>query len=123
VEPFAGDALEENLHPLGQIFYSFSTTVCVPASKAQEDGLALGAQAGQKRLTEVLTEGGFSRSLGVRPRRPGGDRFGPMGAGGAVAKMVDVAAGRQTAAGVELDYTTRSAPSTDRCGKLPSDSG
>ena len=60
VEPFAGDSLEENLHPLGQIYYSFSTTVCVPASKAQEVGLAIGAQAGQKRLTEVLNEGGFS---------------------------------------------------------------
>jgi hypothetical protein len=41
--------------------YSFSTMVCVPASKAQEVGLALGAQAGQKRLTEVLNEGGFSQ--------------------------------------------------------------
>lgn len=61
VEPFAGDALEENLHPLGAIFYAFSTTVCTPASRAQEVGLALGAQAGEKRLTEVLQEGGFSR--------------------------------------------------------------
>ncbi len=39
VEPFAGDSLEENLHPLGQIYYSFSTMVCVPASKSQEVGL------------------------------------------------------------------------------------
>ncbi len=61
VEPFAGDALEENLHPLGQIYYSFSTMVCVPASKSQEVGLGLGAQAGQKRLTEVLNAAGFSR--------------------------------------------------------------
>ncbi len=60
VEPFAGDALEENLHPLGQIYYSFSTMVCVPASKSQEVGLGLGAQAGQKRLTEVLNAAGFS---------------------------------------------------------------
>ena len=60
VEPAAGDALQENLHPLGQIYYSFSTMVCVPASKAQEVGLALGAQAGQKRLTQVLNEGGFT---------------------------------------------------------------
>jgi SAM-dependent methyltransferase len=61
VEPFAGDSLEENLHPLGQIYYSFSTMVCVPASKSQEVGLGLGAQAGQKKLTEVLNAGGFSR--------------------------------------------------------------
>lgn len=59
VEPLAGDSLEENLHPLGQIYYSFSTTVCVPNSISQEVGLALGAQAGEKRLTEVLKEGGF----------------------------------------------------------------
>jgi len=61
VEPFAGDSLEENLHPLGQIYYSFSTMVCVPASKSQEVGLDLGAQAGQKRLTEVLNSAGFSQ--------------------------------------------------------------
>jgi 2-polyprenyl-3-methyl-5-hydroxy-6-metoxy-1,4-benzoquinol methylase len=59
VEPLAGDALEENLHLLGTIFYGFSTLACVPASKAQEVGLALGAQAGEKRLSEVLREGGF----------------------------------------------------------------
>jgi hypothetical protein len=61
VEPAAGDTLQENMHPLGQIFYAFSTLVCVPASKAQEVGLALGAQAGEKRLTEVLNEAGFTR--------------------------------------------------------------
>lgn len=59
VEPMAGDSLVENLHPLGQIYYGFSTTACVPASLAQEVGYGLGAQAGQKRLTEVLTQAGF----------------------------------------------------------------
>ncbi len=59
VEPFAEDNLEDNSHPLGQIYYSFSTTVCVPNSLSQEVGLALGAQAGEKRLTEVLNEGGL----------------------------------------------------------------
>jgi len=61
VEPMAGDSLQENLHPLGQIFYAFSTMVCTMASKSQEVGLALGAQAGEKRLTDVLKEGGFTR--------------------------------------------------------------
>ena len=61
VEPAAGDSLEENMHALGAIYYSFSTMVCTPASLAQEVGLALGAQAGEKRLTEVLNQGGFSR--------------------------------------------------------------
>lgn len=60
VEPFAGDALEDNKNPLAQIYYSFSTMICVPASRSQEVGLGLGAQAGQKRLTEVLNEGGFA---------------------------------------------------------------
>lgn len=59
VEPMAGDALEDNQHALGQIYYAFSTTVCVPNSLSQEVGLALGAQAGEKRLTQVLKEGGF----------------------------------------------------------------
>ena len=61
VEPLAGDRLEENFHPLGQLFYSASTLVCTPASLAQEVGLALGAQAGQARLTKVLNDGGFSK--------------------------------------------------------------
>ena len=60
VEPIAGDTMAENMHPLGQIYYAFSTTVCTPASLAQEVGLGLGAQAGQKRLTEVLNEAGFN---------------------------------------------------------------
>lgn len=59
VEPLAGDSMAENLHPLGQIFYGFSTTVCTPASLAQEVGLGLGAQAGEKKLTEVLRQAGF----------------------------------------------------------------
>lgn len=61
VEPLAGDTLEENLHPVGRVYYAFSTNICVPASLSQEVGAALGAQAGEKRLTEVLTEAGFSR--------------------------------------------------------------
>lgn len=60
VEPVAGDTMADNMHPIGQIFYAFSTTICTPASLAQEIGLGLGAQAGQKRLTEVLNEAGFT---------------------------------------------------------------
>jgi SAM-dependent methyltransferase len=61
VEPFAGDSVEENLNPVGRIFYGGSTMLCTPASLSQEVGLALGAQAGERRLTEVLGDGGFSR--------------------------------------------------------------
>jgi len=60
VEPMAGDSMAENMHPIGQIFYAASTTVCTPASLAQPVGLGLGAQAGQKRLTEVLGQAGFA---------------------------------------------------------------
>jgi SAM-dependent methyltransferase len=61
VEPFANDRVEDNLNPVGRVFYGASTVICTPASLDQEVGLALGAQAGQGRLTEVLEEGGFTR--------------------------------------------------------------
>jgi 2-polyprenyl-3-methyl-5-hydroxy-6-metoxy-1,4-benzoquinol methylase len=60
VEPMAGDTMAENMHPLGQIFYAASCTICTPNSLSQEVGLGLGAQAGQKRLTEVLHQAGFA---------------------------------------------------------------
>ena len=59
VEPFAHDRVEQNLNPVGRMFYSASTMVCTPASRAQEVGLALGAQAGERRLREVVMQGGF----------------------------------------------------------------
>jgi SAM-dependent methyltransferase len=61
VEPFAGDTLADNLNPVGRVYYGASTLVCTPASRDQEVGLALGAQAGEARLGEVVAEGGFSR--------------------------------------------------------------
>ncbi|MBV9193115.1 MAG: methyltransferase domain-containing protein [Solirubrobacterales bacterium] len=61
VEPYAGDRLEDNLNPVGRIYYGGSTLVCTPASRAQEVGLALGAQAGEARLHAVVAEGGFTR--------------------------------------------------------------
>ena len=61
VEPFAHDRLEQNLNPVGAMFYAASTVVCTPASLAQEVGLALGAQAGEARLRDVATQGGFTR--------------------------------------------------------------
>lgn len=60
VEPRAGDSLEDNLNPVGRVFYAASTCVCVPASLAQ-DGPALGAQAGEKRLRGILEKGGFTK--------------------------------------------------------------
>jgi 2-polyprenyl-3-methyl-5-hydroxy-6-metoxy-1,4-benzoquinol methylase len=61
VEPFAHDELEKNLTPIGRIFYSASTMICTPASKSQEVGLALGAQAGEGRLSAVVKAAGFKR--------------------------------------------------------------
>jgi len=60
VEPFANDSLKDNLNPVARAFYAFSTQLCVPCSKNQEVGLALGAQAGLKQLTETIKSGGFS---------------------------------------------------------------
>jgi SAM-dependent methyltransferase len=60
VEPYANDRVEDNLNPVGRIFYGASTLICTPASLAQEVGLALGAQAGEARLSEVIKEGGFT---------------------------------------------------------------
>ena len=59
VEPFANDRLEDNLNPVGRIMYSASTFICTPASRSQEVGRCLGAQAGEKRLRDVASEGGF----------------------------------------------------------------
>jgi len=59
VEPFAGDDVSSNLNPVGRIYYSASALICVPASLSQEVGLGLGAQAGEARLRDVVTSGGF----------------------------------------------------------------
>ena len=61
VEPFANDRLEDNLNPVGRIFYSASTFICTPASRSQEVGLCLGAQAGEARIHDVVSRGGFSK--------------------------------------------------------------
>ncbi|HSV59571.1 MAG TPA: class I SAM-dependent methyltransferase [Variovorax sp.] len=61
VEPFANDKLEDNLNPVGRVFYSASTFICTPASRAQKGAMCLGAQAGEARIREVATQGGFAR--------------------------------------------------------------
>lgn len=59
VEPFANDHLEDNLTPVGRMFYAASTFVCTPNSLAQDVGLGLGAQAGESRLRSLFLEAGF----------------------------------------------------------------
>lgn len=61
VEPFANDRLEDNLNPIGRIFYSASTFICTPASRSQDVGACLGAQAGEARIRDVAVAGGFQR--------------------------------------------------------------
>ncbi len=61
VEPFAHDHLAANLNPVGRVFYAASTMVCTPASLSQEVGLGLGAQAGEVKLRQVVTAGGFTK--------------------------------------------------------------
>jgi SAM-dependent methyltransferase len=61
VEPFANDEMKDNMNPVGRVYYSFSTLLCTPCSRSQEVGLCLGAQAGEKRIHDVVTEAGFTR--------------------------------------------------------------
>ncbi len=61
VEPYANDEVADNLNPVGRVYYSASTFICTPASLSQEVGLALGAQAGESRLRDVVTQAGFTR--------------------------------------------------------------
>lgn len=61
VEPFANDQLADNFNPVGRVYYSFSTLLCTPCSRSQEVGLCLGAQAGEKRIRQVVESAGFSR--------------------------------------------------------------
>lgn len=60
VEPFAHDCLSANLNPVGRVYYAASTFICTPASLSQEVGLGLGAQAGEARLRDVVSSGGFT---------------------------------------------------------------
>ena len=61
VEPFANDRVEDNLNPVGRIYYSASTVICTPASLSQDGAAGLGAQAGETRLREVARQAGFTR--------------------------------------------------------------
>ena len=60
-EPMAADRVEGNLNPVGRAYYSFSTLLCTPASLSQEVGLALGAQAGEARIADVVGTAGFTQ--------------------------------------------------------------
>lgn len=60
VEPAAGNAVEDNINPVSRLYYAASTAVCTPCSLSQDVGLALGAQAGEHRLSEVMIEAGFA---------------------------------------------------------------
>ncbi|MBC8093427.1 MAG: class I SAM-dependent methyltransferase, partial [Pseudonocardia sp.] len=61
VEPIAADAVADNLNPVGRVYYSASTLLCVPNAKSQPGGYTLGAQAGEAAIREVATEAGFTR--------------------------------------------------------------
>ncbi|HEX4260092.1 MAG TPA: methyltransferase domain-containing protein [Acetobacteraceae bacterium] len=62
VEPLAADEPKQNIaSPVGRLYYNASTMICVPTSLDQEVGEALGAQAGEAKLTEILSGAGFGR--------------------------------------------------------------
>jgi hypothetical protein len=63
VEPYAADKLEDNINPVGRLYYAASTTICCAHSESEAIGLALGAQAGQQRLNQVFVEAGFQQGL------------------------------------------------------------
>ena len=60
VEPMAGDTLQQNLNPVGRLYYAGSTMICVPTSLSQEVGAALGAQAGENEAARGHHSGGFT---------------------------------------------------------------
>ena len=79
VEPNAGDALEDDLNPVGRTYYGLSTVICTPGSLSQEVRLGLGARAGERQLTMVLREAGFTHVPGHRDpvqHHPGGQTMG-----------------------------------------------
>jgi SAM-dependent methyltransferase len=85
IEPFAADDIGGNLNPVGAAYYGFSTLLCTPSSLSQEAGTALGAQAGEARLREIVTSAGFAtlrRVPGRAATRPG--RPGPLPAHGGI---------------------------------------
>jgi SAM-dependent methyltransferase len=61
VEPFANDELDDNINPVGRLYYAASTCICTPNSLSQPVKLGLGAQAGERRLRHVFEEAGFRR--------------------------------------------------------------
>jgi ubiquinone/menaquinone biosynthesis C-methylase UbiE len=61
VEPFAGDNVSDNMNPVGRVYYSFSTLLCVPNALSQTGGFALGAQAGEAAIRRIVTDAGFTR--------------------------------------------------------------
>ena len=61
VEPMAGDTVADNLNPVGRVYYSFSTLLCVPNALSQPGGYSLGAQAGEAAIRQVVTDAGFTR--------------------------------------------------------------
>jgi ubiquinone/menaquinone biosynthesis C-methylase UbiE len=61
VEPAAGDAVADNLNPVGRVYYSFSTFLCVPNALSQDGGYSLGAQAGEQAIARLVTDAGFTR--------------------------------------------------------------
>ncbi len=61
VEPYAADDAAGNMNPVGRVYYSFSTLLCVPNALSQPGGYSLGAQAGEAAIRQVATDAGFTR--------------------------------------------------------------
>ena len=107
VEPQAGDRVEDNLNPVGRAYYAFSTLLCTPASLSQEVGLALGAQAGEARIRDVVEAAGFTRF-----RRVGGDAVQPRLRGAPVTTAPPMAAPASRAGLAGAAAASRAGPAT-----------
>jgi SAM-dependent methyltransferase len=59
VEPYAGETVAENLTPVGRVYYSLSTLLCVPGALSQPGGHSLGAQAGEAAIRGIVRAAGF----------------------------------------------------------------
>ena len=61
VEPYAGNSVTDNLNPVGRVYYSFSTFLCVPNALSQDGGYSLGAQAGEESIRRLTADAGYTR--------------------------------------------------------------
>ena len=118
VEPYAGDTVLDNLNPLGRMSYSFSSFLCVPNGLSQPGGYSLGAQAGERRIRQVVTDAGFARFRRAAETPFNLDLRGPTVAASTGPQAEEPAScGAQALLDSSCNSTTRRPPHEQRCGR------